>query len=89
MKHVHSSPLGVDRGPDAAPTAEPDARFAKDRAAVVARAILQIVRGALIAWVHRERADMEGAGAEIEALLRDEFNDVALATRNEIRLDDD
>jgi hypothetical protein len=32
---------------------------------------------------------MAGARAEIEALLRDEFNDVALATLNEIRLDDD
>ena len=88
MKH-HSSPLGVNRCPDAAPTAEPSARFAKDRAAVVTRAILQIVRGALIAWVHRERADMEGAGAEIEALLRDEFGDTARTTLNEIRLDDD
>jgi hypothetical protein len=89
MKHVHSSPLGVARGPDAAPTAEPGARFAKDRAAVVTRAILQIVRGALIVWVHRERTDMAGAHDAIESLLRDEFNDVALTTCNEIRLDDD
>ena len=89
MKHVQSSPLGVNRGPDAAPTAEPGARFAKDRAAVVAPAILQIVRGVLTAWLHGERADMAGARAEIEALLRDEFGDTARTTLNEIRLDDD
>ena len=89
MKHVHSSPLGVNRGPDAAPTDEPGARFAKDRAAVVAPAILQIVRGVLTAWLHGERADMAGARAEIEALLRDEFGDTARTTLNEIRLDDD
>jgi hypothetical protein len=39
--------------------------------------------------VHRERADMAGAHDAIESLLRDEFNDVALTTCNEIRLDDD
>ena len=89
MKHVHNSPPRVNRGPDAAPTAEPGARFAKDRAAVVTRAIMQIVRGALIAWVHRERADMAGAHDAIESLLRDEFNGVALTTLNEIRLEDD
>ena len=47
------------------------ARF--DRATVVATAILQIVRGALIAWLHGEHADMAGTRAAIEAYLRDEL----------------
>jgi len=54
-----------------------------------ARPILQIVRGVLTAWLHGERADMAGARAEIEALLRDEFGDAARSTLNEIRLDDE
>ena len=72
----------------AAPAAEPGARFAKDRAAVVSRKIEQIIRDALIAWVHRERADVTGAQDAIESLLRDEFNDVARTTLNEIRRED-
>ena len=73
----------------AAPPAEHGARIAKDRAAVVCRAIWQIYRGALIAWVHRERADMAGALEASESLLRDEFDAHARATLNEIRLNDE
>lgn len=72
----------------AAPAAERGARSAQDRAAVVTRDIMQIVCDALIAWVHREPADMAGAHDKIESLLRDEFNDVALTTLNEIRRED-
>ena len=89
MKHVHSGPLEVNRGPDAAPAADHGARFAQDRAAVVTTAILQIVRGVLIAWLHGERADMAGVRDAIESLLRDEFGDTARTTLNEIRLDDE
>lgn len=89
MKHVHSGPLEVNRGPDAAPAADHGARFAQDRAAVVTTAILQIVRGVLAAWLHGEHADMAGARTAIEALLRDEFGDTASTTLNEIRLDDE
>jgi hypothetical protein len=73
----------------AAPAAEPDARFAKDRAAVVTAAILQMVRGELTAWQHREHVDMAGLRNSITSLLRDEFNDVARKILNEIRLDDE
>jgi hypothetical protein len=72
----------------AAPAAEPGARFAKDRAAVVSRKIGQMVHDALIAWVHGERADTAGVHDAIKSLLRDEFNDVALTTLNEIRRND-
>ena len=72
----------------AAPAADHSACFAQDRAAVVTRRIEQIIRDALIAWVNRERADMAGVHDTIESLLRDEFNDVALTTLNEIRRED-
>ena len=49
----------------------------------------QIVRGVLTAWLHGEHADMAGARAAIESLLRDEFDDTARTTLNEIRLDDE
>jgi hypothetical protein len=47
-----------------------------DPAAVVATAILQIVRSALLAWLHRDHADMASARAEIEEVLRTEFYDI-------------
>jgi hypothetical protein len=72
----------------AAPAADHSARFAQDRAAVVTRAILQIVCSALIAWLHGEHADMAGARDAIEALLRDEFSELARTTFNEFRLRD-
>src|SRR4051794_32355745 len=52
----------------AAPAAEPDARFGRDRAAVVTTAISQIFRGVLSAWLHREHADVAGTRDEIESL---------------------
>jgi hypothetical protein len=69
----------------AAPTAEPGARLAKDRAAVVSRKIEQMVRDALIDWVHGERADMAGVHDAIESLLRDEFNDVRSPPQHFVR----
>jgi hypothetical protein len=62
-----------------------------DRAAVVATAILQTVRRALLEWLHRDGSDDAGLAAartEIETLLGDEFADVARTTRNEIRRED-
>ena len=73
----------------AAPAAEPGARFAKDRAAVVTTAILQIVRDELTAWAHREPANIAGVHEAIESFLRDEFDAHARATLNEIRLNDE
>jgi hypothetical protein len=73
----------------AAPAADHGARFAQDRAAIVTTAILQIVRGVLIAWLHGEHVDIAGARAAIEALLRDEFGDTARTTLNEKRLVDE
>ena len=66
-----------------------DARRGCDRSAVVTTAILQIVRRVLTAWLRREHAGMAGVRVEIAALLRDEFNDVARTTLNEIRLEDE
>ena len=66
---------GIDTYIRAVPAAERGAGFAQDRAAVVTRRIEQIFRNVLIAWVHRERADITGAHDAIESLLRDEFSD--------------
>lgn len=61
-----------------------------DRAAVVATAILQIVRRELFAWVDRDTdADLTATRTEIETLLRNEFHDVARTTLNEIRREDE
>ena len=59
----------------------------RDRAAIVTTAILRIVQEALRAWLYRGDAAMPSARAEIEAVLRDEFADVARMTRDEIRID--
>ena len=58
----------------------------RDRAAVVATAVLQELRSVLRCCGH---ADFAGARAAIEALLRDEFADVARTTLSEIRCEDD
>lgn len=89
MKPVHSGPLEVNRGPNAAPAADHGACFAQDRAAVVTTAILQIVHGVLTAWPHREHADLSSVRDAIEPLLRDEFDAHARASVAEIRLDDE
>jgi hypothetical protein len=54
----------------ATPAASPQAQ---DRAAVVTTDILQIVTRALLAWVHRERADLASVRAVVEARVRDEI----------------
>jgi hypothetical protein len=69
-----------------APVAEHS--FARDRAAVVTTAVLQIVTRALIGWFCHEAADLAGGRAAIEAILRDEFEAVARQTLNEIRRED-
>lgn len=46
---------------------------AQDRAAVVTTDILQIITHALLAWVHRETADLAGVRAIVEARVRDEI----------------
>jgi hypothetical protein len=60
-----------------------------DRAAVVTTAIVQIVRGAMLAWLDGKTTKVVGARAAIEALLRDEFADIARTTFNEIRPPDE
>jgi len=47
----------------------------RDRAAVVASAILEIVRDALAAWARRDHVDLAATRAEIEQILREEFDD--------------
>ena len=67
------------------PTATNTSRL--DRAAVVATAIMQIVEAALRAVLHDGDDNDEGCTlrAAIEALLRDEFADIARTTLSEIR----
>ena len=60
-----------------------------DRAAVVATAVLQIIRETLLAWLRGDDVNLGAARAQIEVILRDEFHDVARATTNEIRREDD
>lgn len=45
-----------------------------DRAAIVAAAILQIIKRALLDWIDGDGADLATVRGEIELLLRDEFN---------------
>jgi hypothetical protein len=56
-----------------------------DRAAVVTTSILLVTRRALRGWLHRDRVDLAAVRAEIEAMLRDEFTNIAQTTRDEIR----
>ena len=60
----------------------------RDRAAVTTTAILQIVRKALLAWLNGGQCNMASTRAEIQALLRDEFSDVAREAHNQIRRED-
>jgi hypothetical protein len=74
---TEGSRYGADpQAPDwigrAVAAADHGARFAQDRAAVVTRAILQIVRGALVAWLRGERADMAGARATLNEIRRED-----------------
>ena len=62
---------------------------ARDRAAVVATAIIHIVVTALRSCLHGERPDaIPAARVEIEALLRNEFDEIARQARDETRLAD-
>jgi hypothetical protein len=75
--------------PPRVPAPVRESGFARDRAAIVTGAILQIARQALLRWLYRDGTNMAGARGEIEAILRDEFSDIARETRNEIRRDDE
>lgn len=61
---------------------------ARDRAAVVTTAIIQIVVSALRRWNAGDLADLASVRAEIAATLREEFADVEQQVLNEIRLND-
>jgi hypothetical protein len=51
--------------------------FAQDRAAIVTKTVVAIIRGALLAWLeHDNTDDIAAARAEVETLLREEFVDV-------------
>jgi hypothetical protein len=61
----------------------------QDRAAIVATAVLQVTRLALLAWLdHGDASLLATARSEIETLLRCEFSDVPRTTLNEIRRED-
>lgn len=62
---------------------------ARDRAAVAATAIVQIIATALRAWFHGDRADFAAVRVAIETLLRDEFHEITRQVRDETRLADD
>lgn len=76
-------PPAVARGPIMA------AGHSKDRAAVVATAIIHIVVTALGSRLHGEWPDaIAAARDEIEAVLRQEFSDIARTARDETALVD-
>jgi hypothetical protein len=61
----------------------------QDRAGVVSRAVLQIVTRELRAWADGEPdANSAAVCPEIEAILRDEFQEIARQARDEITLAD-
>ena len=63
---------------------------ARDRAAVVATAIIHIVVTALRSCPHGERSDaLAAVRTEIEAVLHDEFQEIARQARDEIAVTDD
>ena len=63
--------------------------LACDRAAVVTTAVLATICNALRDWIDRgAAAGLADVRAEIEALLREEFADVAHTTIHEIRRED-
>jgi hypothetical protein len=74
-------PPAVARGPIMT------AVHSKDRAAIVSKAVLQIVTRELRAWVYG--ADIAAVCPEIEAILRDEFQEIARQARDEIAVIDD
>jgi hypothetical protein len=62
--------------------------MASDRAHVVATSIVAILADALRAWL-RDDVSCRDVRAHIEALLRDEFDDIARMVRDDIRLRDE
>jgi hypothetical protein len=75
----------------AATVISPDAPICgtRDRADVVATSILLIVATAQCGWLADGDISIADVRAEIAALLREEFYDIATETRNEIRLRDE
>jgi hypothetical protein len=61
---------------------------ARDRAAVVTTAIIQIVASALRRWNAGDLAALASVRAEIAATLREEFADVEQQILNDTRSDD-
>jgi hypothetical protein len=60
-----------------------------DRAAVVSKTVVLIFAEALRAWFRGDRTDFGATGAAIEAILRQEFAEIARQVRDETRLADD
>ena len=61
---------------------------ARDRAATVTTAVIQVLRVALLAWFDSADADITEARSEIEMLLRNEFEEIGRQARDEIALTD-
>ena len=61
---------------------------ARDRAAVVTVGIIQILAAALRRWNAGDLAALASVRAEIAAMLRDEFSDVARQTMTDTWIDD-
>jgi hypothetical protein len=60
--------------------------MAQDRAARVAQAVIMVFGSAMKRWFAGEPAGLLQARAEIEDVLRTEFDDIARMTRDETRL---
>jgi hypothetical protein len=66
------------------------AGHSKIRAAIVSKAVLQIVTRELCAWADGEPdADIAAVCSEIESILRNEFQEIARQARDEIAITDD
>jgi hypothetical protein len=61
---------------------------ARDRAAVVTTAVIQVLREAQPAWFDGQDVDIAAVRSEIERILRNEFEEIARQTRDEIALSD-
>jgi hypothetical protein len=66
----------------------PDPRHAAhDRAVVVSKTLVHILGEALRAWFHGDQTDFAATRGAIEAILREEFDEIARQVRDEIRPD--
>ena len=61
---------------------------ARDRAAAVTTAVIQVLRGAQVAWFDGQDVGIAAVRSEIERTLRNEFEEIARQTRDEITLAD-